>query len=125
MFRGVGIDLFDTRRLERELALDGAGLLRSLFTPDEVAACRGYLDAQIDAIRPDVLVCLGRVAARTLLGSDAPIGRTRGQWFKVRGVATMVTYHPAALLRNEALKRPTWEDMQQVRERLRETAEPR
>lgn len=93
--------------------------------PDEVAACRSYLEAQIDTIRPEVLVCLGRVAAQTLLGSDAPIGRTRGQWFKVRGVATMVTYHPAALLRNEALKRPTWEDMQQVRDRLRETAESR
>lgn len=86
--------------------------------PDEVAACRGYLEGQIDAIRPAVLVCLGRVAAQTLLGNDAPIGRTRGQWYAVRGVPTMVTYHPAALLRNESLKRPTWEDMQQVRDRL-------
>ncbi len=43
----------------------------------------------------------------------------RGQWFAVRGIPTMVTYHPAALLRNPALKRPTWEDMQQVRDHLR------
>lgn len=91
--------------------------------PDEVAACRGYLEAQIDAVQPAVLVCLGRVAAQTLLGNDAPIGRTRGQWYTVRDVPTMVTYHPAALLRNEALKRPTWADMQQVRDRLREIAD--
>ena len=75
--------------------------------------------AQIDAIRPRVLVALGRVAAQTLLGNDTPIGRMRGQWFAVRGVPVMVTYHPAALLRNPSLKRPTWEDMQQVRDRLR------
>jgi uracil-DNA glycosylase family 4 len=87
--------------------------------PDEVAACRGYLEKQIALVRPRVLVALGRVAAQTLLGNDAPIGRLRGQWFKVQGIPTMVTYHPAALLRNPALKRPTWEDMQQVRDLLR------
>jgi DNA polymerase len=86
--------------------------------PDEVAACRAYLAEQIDLVRPEVLVALGRVAAQSLLGTDTPIGKMRGQWYTVRGVATMVTYHPAALLRNPALKRPTWEDMQAVRERL-------
>jgi DNA polymerase len=64
-------------------------------------------------------VALGKVAAQALLGDDAPIGRLRGQWFKFQGIPTMVTYHPAALLRNPALKRPTWEDMQQVRDFLR------
>jgi uracil-DNA glycosylase len=88
--------------------------------PDEVAACRGYLDQQIALVRPRVLVALGRIAAQTLLGNDAPIGRLRGQWFRVQGIPTMVTYHPAALLRNPALKRPTWEDMQQVRDFLRQ-----
>ncbi len=87
--------------------------------PDEVATCRGYLDRQIALVRPRVLVALGKVAAQTLLGNDSPIGRMRGQWFKVQGIPTMVTYHPAALLRNPALKRPTWEDMQQVRDFLR------
>lgn len=87
--------------------------------PDEVAACRGYLEKQIGLVRPRILVALGKVAAQTLLGNDAPIGRIRGQWFQVQGIPTMVTYHPAALLRNPALKRPTWEDMQQVRDRLR------
>src|SRR4051812_29003481 len=87
--------------------------------PDEVSTCRGYLDKQIALVRPRVLVALGKVAAQTLLGNDSPIGRMRGQWFKVQGIPTMVTYHPAALLRNPALKRPTWEDMQQVRDLLR------
>lgn len=88
--------------------------------PDEVAACRPYLEGQIDLIRPRVIVALGRVAAQSLLGNDLPLGRMRGQWYAVRGIDTLVTYHPAALLRNPSLKRPTWEDMQQVRDRLRE-----
>ena len=86
--------------------------------PDEVAACRPYLERQVALVRPRLLVALGRIAAQTLLGNDLPIGRMRGQWFEVLGVPLMVTYHPAALLRNPALKRPTWEDMQQVRDRL-------
>lgn len=88
--------------------------------PDEIGACRGYLEKQIALVRPKILVALGKVAAQTLLGDDSPIGRMRGQWYKVQGIPTMVTYHPAALLRNTALKRPTWEDLQQVRDRLRE-----
>ena len=68
--------------------------------PDEAAACRPYLDRQIDLVRPKVIVALGRVAAQALLGNDLPLGRMRGRWFAVRGVPTMVTYHPAALLRN-------------------------
>ena len=87
--------------------------------PDEVAACRGYLDKQIALVRPRAIVALGKVAAQTLLGNDSPIGRMRGQWYQVQGIPAMVTYHPAALLRNPALKRPTWEDMQQVRDLLR------
>jgi DNA polymerase len=92
--------------------------------PDEVAACRGFLERQIDLVRPRIVVALGRIAAQTLLGTETPIGRLRGQWYTVRGVPLMVTYHPAALLRNPALKRPTWEDMQQVRDRLRGPVPP-
>ena len=87
--------------------------------PDEVQACRGYLEKQVALVRPRVLVALGRTAAQTLLGNESPIGQLRGRWFQAFGIPTMVTYHPAALLRNQALKRPTWEDMQQVRDRLR------
>lgn len=88
--------------------------------PDEVAACRPYLEAQIDNIQPKVIVLLGKVAAQTLLGTDYTLGRMRGQWYHVRGIETRVTYHPAALLRNSSFKRPTWEDMQIIRDRLRE-----
>lgn len=86
--------------------------------PDEVAACRGYLERQIELVAPRVIVALGRVAAQTLLGNDLPLGRMRGQWFEFQGTRLRVTYHPAALLRNQALKRPTWEDMQLVRDYL-------
>lgn len=89
--------------------------------PGEVAACRGFLERQIDLIQPRVIVLLGKVAAQTLLGNDLTLGRMRGQWYRVRGVETRVTYHPAALLRNVGFKRPTWEDMQIVRDRLVES----
>ena len=86
--------------------------------PDEVKACRGYLERQIDLVRPRVIVALGRVAAQTLLESELPLGRLRGRWHSVRGVAVRATYHPAALLRNASWKRPTWEDMKVVRAHL-------
>ena len=89
--------------------------------PQEAAACRGFLDRQIDALRPRVIVALGRVAAQNLLDTAAPLGRLRGSWHRVRGIDTMVTYHPAALLRNAQFKRPTWEDMKQVRQRLEQS----
>ena len=86
--------------------------------PDEVAACRSFLEDQVRLVAPRVLVALGRVAAQTLLGNELPVGRMRGEWHRVFGVPMRVTYHPAALLRNEALKRPTWDDMQVVRDAL-------
>ena len=88
---------------------------------EEVAACRGYLEKQIELVAPKVIVALGRVAAQTLLGLNSPLGRMRGSWHAVCGIPTRVTYHPAALLRNESYKRPTWEDMQIVRDRLAES----
>jgi len=86
--------------------------------PDEVAACRDYLDRQIDLVGPQVLVALGRVAAHALLGTEGSLASLRGRWFDVRGVPTIVTYHPAAMLRNAAYKRPAWEDFQKARERM-------
>jgi uracil-DNA glycosylase len=90
--------------------------------PDEAGACRSYLSAQIDLVRPELIVALGRVAAQSLLGTDASLTRLRGDWHSVQGVPLRVTYHPAALLRNAAYKRPTWEDMQLVRDRMQELA---
>ena len=86
---------------------------------DEVAACRGFLERQIEHVEPRVIVALGRVAAQALLGTAEALGRLRGRWHTVRGVPTRATYHPAALQRNVSFKRPTWEDMQVVRDRLR------
>lgn len=86
--------------------------------PAEVKECRGYLERQIDLVAPKVIVALGRVAAQTLLDSEMPLGRLRGRWHSFRGVAVRATYHPAALLRNASWKRPTWEDLKLVRDRL-------
>ena len=88
--------------------------------PEEVGACRGYLERQIELVQPRVIVALGRVAAQALLATSEALGRLRGRWHSVRGVPTRATYHPAALLRYSHYKRPTWEDMQVVRDRLRE-----
>jgi DNA polymerase len=92
--------------------------------PDEVVACRDFLREQIHLIRPRVIVALGRIAAQSLLGKVGSLASFRGVWHQYEGVPLRVTYHPAALLRDAAYKRPTWEDMKVVRERLREGAGP-
>lgn len=68
--------------------------------PEEVAQCLPYLLKQIELIKPKVLVCLGRIAAQTLLKTLSPLSRLRGQIHQFRGIPMVVTYHPAALLRN-------------------------
>lgn len=88
--------------------------------PDESDACRTFLHRQIELIQPKIIVALGRVAAQNLLDTTMPLGRLRGRWHSFQGVPTRATYHPAALLRNVSFKRPTWEDMQVVRDRLAE-----
>jgi uracil-DNA glycosylase family 4 len=89
-------------------------------TPEEMQTCIPYLHEQIDLIRPRVLVALGATAVEGLLGKTAGITRLRGTWHTYRGIPLMPTYHPAFLLRNQALseKRKVWEDMLQVMERL-------
>lgn len=79
--------------------------------PDEVAACFPYLAAQIELIRPRVIVALGRPAAQALLAEDVRIGAARGKVFKYREIPVIVTYHPAYLLRNLDDKRKAWEDL--------------
>jgi DNA polymerase len=82
--------------------------------PDEIAACEPFLKAQIAAIRPRVVVALGRFAVQTLLRDATPIGKQRGRWREYEGVRLMPTFHPAYLLRNPAEKKPAWEDLQLV-----------
>ena len=80
--------------------------------PDEMKICMPYLEEQIRLIKPQFIVCLGRIAAHGLLDTTASLGTLRGRWHEYHGTPVMVTYHPAALLRFAQYKRPTWEDMQ-------------
>ena len=82
--------------------------------PDEVEVCSPYLMRQIDVINPKVLVCLGAVAAKTLLETNKGITQFRGQWLEWRGRKLMATYHPAYLLRNPNAKGEVWKDLQKV-----------
>ena len=83
--------------------------------PEEVRACSPYLIRQIELIKPKVILALGTFSAQTLLVTKIPIGKLRGQVHEYHGVPVVVTYHPAALLRNPAWKRPAWEDVQLAR----------
>jgi len=89
-------------------------------SPAEMTTCLPYLLEQIDIIQPRVLVALGATAIEGLLGKTEGITRLRGQWRVFRGIPLMPTYHPAFLLRNQALsvKRQVWEDMLKVMEKL-------
>jgi len=80
--------------------------------PDETANCRGFLDRQLEIIRPEYICCLGAVAAQALLATDESIGRLRKRFHDYHGVRVLCTYHPAYLLRNPAAKKDVWEDMQ-------------
>jgi len=81
---------------------------------DEVETCSPFLLRQLDAISPKVIVCLGSVAAQTLLETNRGISHFRGQWLDFRGRKLMATYHPAYLLRNPSAKGEVWKDLQKV-----------
>jgi DNA polymerase len=83
--------------------------------PAEVAACRPFLLRQLELIQPKVILALGTFAAQTLLDTKETLGKLRGRVHSFQGIPVVVTYHPAALLRNSAWKRPTWEDVQLAR----------
>jgi DNA polymerase len=89
--------------------------------PDEIEACEPFLRAQLAAIRPKVVVALGKFAAQTLLRDTSPISRLRGRWFEYEGVRLMPTFHPAYLLRSPNEKAKAWEDLQLV---MRELGKP-
>ncbi|HJX10856.1 MAG TPA: uracil-DNA glycosylase [Candidatus Binatia bacterium] len=82
--------------------------------PDEVAACEPFLKKQIDLIRPQIIVALGKFAVQTLLQSKVPISILRGNWHSYHGIKLMPTFHPAYLLRNPADKKLVWEDIKKV-----------
>ena len=91
---------------------------------DEVAACRPYLDRQIELLKPRLIVALGRVAAQRLLQSDAPLSRLRGPLYQYGAERTpvLVTYHPAYLLRSPREKSKSWDDLKRVHQLLAQSA---
>ncbi len=90
---------------------------------DEAAACLPFLRRQLALIKPEIIVLLGRVAARHLLGITAPISSYRGRWRHWEGVEVLPTFHPAYLLRNPQAKREAWEDLKKLMARLSAAAQ--
>jgi DNA polymerase len=86
--------------------------------PDEIVACRPFLLRQLELLRPRVILALGTFAAQTLLETKLAIGKLRGQVHTFYGIPLVVTYHPAALLRNPGWKRPTYDDVKLARRLL-------
>jgi len=95
--------------------------------PEETAACSHFLERQIDFLKPKFILAVGRISAQTLLKTTEPAGKLRQKYFELNiGNASyplLVTYHPAALLRNEELKRPAWEDLKLLRSKLDDIGE--
>ncbi len=87
---------------------------------EEIAACLPIIQAEIRAIRPAIILCLGGTAARGLLGNASSVASQRGRWFDCQGIPTRVTYHPSYLLRNDTItaRRSVWEDMLAIMEKL-------
>jgi uracil-DNA glycosylase family 4 len=85
---------------------------------DEIAACVPYLYRQIELVRPKVILAMGGTAAQTLLNTKQSLGSLRNLVHRFRGIPLIVTYHPAALLRNPNWKRPTWDDIRIARRLL-------
>jgi len=83
--------------------------------PSEVEKCEPYLKKQIEIIKPKIILALGRIAGQTLLRTNASLTSLRGKVHNYHGIKLVVTYHPAALLRNPHWKKPTWEDVQFLR----------
>jgi DNA polymerase len=88
--------------------------------PEEAERSLPYLKKQIELINPKILLCLGKISGQTMLSRDDTLKSMRGEFHKFGNRELFVTYHPAALLRNQQWKRPTWEDVQKVRKRYDE-----
>ncbi|MFH1144746.1 MAG: uracil-DNA glycosylase [Candidatus Eisenbacteria bacterium] len=92
--------------------------------PEEIVACRPYVERQVEILKPRIICSLGLIATQMLLESKASMGTLRGRLFRYRGIPLLPTYHPAALLRNPSLKRSVWEDMLILRRILDEGPAP-
>ena len=87
---------------------------------EEIEACLPYLERQIELLQPRVILCLGRVAAYSLLGLSESLTLLRGKKHNYHGIPVVITYHPAAVLRNLTLRAPVWEDLKKVTRLLSE-----
>ncbi len=88
--------------------------------PDEQSACFSFLEAQIHILKPKMILCMGKIAIEKITGQSIAITQKHGEFFEYNGIPVMPTYHPSALLRNEELKRPAWEDLKKFKKRLDE-----
>ena len=87
--------------------------------PDEMEACRRWLDRQIALVNPKLIVCLGRIAAKALIREDFRITREHGQWFDLDGRKALATFHPSALLRDPARRPDAFMDLREIRKEYR------
>lgn len=92
--------------------------------PEERETCIPYLYQQIELIDPKIIILLGATALKGLIDPNAKITKVRGEWMEWNNRLVMPTFHPSALLRNENLKRPTWEDFKKVVSKYRELINP-
>ncbi len=84
--------------------------------PDEIKACTPYLRRQIELVAPEVILAVGTFSAQFLTGKSVALGQLRGEVYSYQGVPVVVTFHPAALLRNPGWTRATWDDLQLLRQ---------
>ena len=89
----------------------------------EKDACRGYLSRQLALMKPKIIVCLGRIAAKAIIKEDFKITQEHGQWFQRGGVQMTAIYHPAALLRDEQKRPETFLDLKSIQAKVRELCE--
>ncbi|MFA6855673.1 MAG: uracil-DNA glycosylase [Treponema sp.] len=90
--------------------------------PEEADECIPFLEAQIHMLKPKMILAAGRTAGQNLLKTNDSLGTLRGRFYDYNGIPLLVTYHPSALLRDESLKRPAWEDLKTFRTKLSEIA---
>jgi DNA polymerase len=86
--------------------------------PEESEACQSYLERQIEILKPDAILSVGRISSQVLTGKPSGIGALRGKVYRYRGIALVPTYHPSAVLRNPELRAPVWEDLKLLKSLL-------
>ena len=90
---------------------------------EEIASCRPWLEHQIKAVSPKIIVCLGRISACSLIDRDFRITREHGQWFEKDSIEYTALYHPSALLRDPGKRPETFEDLRGIRQKIRDICE--